>query len=223
MRKLIMILLIIGTTLPLCSTPISAATMLWFDPTQQLYDAGETLLFELRAEIDYVDAIFGFGFDLSFDNGISYITAPYESGSFLTFKEFMPNTTLFEDPSDPLFVPPLWEDGDTISGEVRFDSIDPFVYGQDILLGIFSFEAPDTAPIGLENIFLGAPDLNPNEFYDGLFRIGLGDPSLPLAFMPNNPTASAAPVPESATILLLVSGMVGMGVFGRKKFRKSKI
>ena len=32
--------------------------------------------------------------------------------------------------------------------------------------------------------------------------------------------ASVSVVPEPATILLLVSGMAGMGVFGRKKFRK---
>ena len=31
---------------------------------------------------------------------------------------------------------------------------------------------------------------------------------------------SVAPVPEPATILLLVSGMAGLGVFGRKKFKK---
>ena len=42
---------------------------------------------------------------------------------------------------------------------------------------------------------------------------------------PNHPdyparfSGTTAPVPEPATILLLVAGMVGMGVFGRKKFR----
>jgi hypothetical protein len=31
---------------------------------------------------------------------------------------------------------------------------------------------------------------------------------------------SAAPVPEPATIILLASGLFGIGVFGRKKFNK---
>ena len=32
----------------------------------------------------------------------------------------------------------------------------------------------------------------------------------------------AAPVPEPATIMLMVSGLAGLGVFGRRKFRNSK-
>ena len=33
---------------------------------------------------------------------------------------------------------------------------------------------------------------------------------------------AATPIPEPATILLLAAGVVGLGAFGRKKFRKSK-
>jgi hypothetical protein len=128
----------------------------------------------------------------------------------------MPNTTLFTDPTDPGYWPPVWEDGDTISGEVPFSS--PNVWGTDLLLGTFLFEAPSTGPIGLEAFFLGAPDISDPDFPDGLL---IGDPFIaPIALMPNNPEASAAPVPEPATILLLASGMAGLGVFGRKKFKK---
>ena len=34
---------------------------------------------------------------------------------------------------------------------------------------------------------------------------------------------TTVPIPEPATLLLLTAGMIGMGAFGRKKFRQSKI
>ena len=40
------------------------------------------------------------------------------------------------------------------------------------------------------------------------------DPNYPARF-----SGTTAPVPEPATILLLVAGMVGMGVYGRKRLR----
>ena len=210
MRKLILILTIMGLSLFLTLTP-ATATQLKFDPMKQLYDVGDTLDFDLVADIDVEDAIFGFGFDLSFDGGLSFISGPGDKGSFLTFNSFVVNSTYFQHNS--LF-PPLWEDGDTISGELLFSQ--PDVSGLDILLGTFYFDAPISEPIGLETIYLGAPDLNDPFLPDGLLR---GDLNSFVAFMPNNPIASASPVPEPGTFLLFASGLAGFVGF-RKKFRK---
>jgi hypothetical protein len=38
--------------------------------------------------------------------------------------------------------------------------------------------------------------------------------------LPDQYTGFTSPVPEPATILMLVSGMLGLGIFGRKKIRK---
>ena len=176
------------------------ATQIWLDPLDQLYDVGETLSVDLYANIDEADAIFGFGFDLSFDEGISYIGAPGDSGSYLTFISFVANNIYFYDS-----MPPLWDDGDTISGEAFVGSDD--IWGSDIILGTLFFESPSSGPIGRETIYLGAPDPDDPFSPDGLFR---GDVFSPLTFMPNNPTASLTPVniPEPYTALLL-----GIGLF----------
>ena len=206
MRKHILILTIIALAFSLIASP-SSATQLWFEPAYQLYNLGDTLIIDLYADIDEEDAIFGFGFDLSFDGGATYISGPADTGSYLTFTDFTPNSILFES------FPAFWDDGDTISGEVPWS--DPDISGTNILLGAFYFDAPNFGAIGMENIYLGAPD--PNDLWtpDGLFR---GDISSPIAFMPNNPTASAAPIPEPATLLLVSCGLVGFAGL-RKKLR----
>ena len=211
MRKVILLLgsAILSLFIPFnLAFALSIETQLWFDPVEQLYDVGDTLTYNLKADIAEADAIFGFGFDLSFDGGTTFIDGPGDSGSYLTFTSFTPNDLFF----DP-FLPPLWDDGDTIAGEVYFGQ--PDVWGTDILLGTFLFAAPSTGPIGLESIYLG-----PLAGDYGIF----GEEGLlgATALMPNNPEALAAPVPEPATILLVACGMLGLGVLGRKKMGNNK-
>ena len=174
----------------------ASATSLWFEPADQFYNIGDNLSFDLYANIDEADAIFGFGFDLSFDNGVSYILGPGDSGFYLTFNKFEPNSTYFQ--YDSLF-PPLWDDGDTIAGEIPLGNSN--VWGTSISIGTFYFDAPTSGLIGTETIYLG-----PTAGNYGIF----GEEGLlgTTALMPNNPTASAAPVPEPTTMFLVGSGLI---------------
>jgi len=207
MRKLILTLAIVALAFTLVPSRASA-TGLWFDPLEQLYDVGDTLTIDLYADIDEADAIFGFGFDLSFDGGASYISGPGDSGSYLTFTGFAHNSAHFQ---YDLIFPPLWDDGDTIAGEVPWGNDD--VWGTDILLGTFYFDAPSSGPLGVENIYL-----SPAAGDYGMF----GEEGLlgAIALMPNNPTASATPIPEPATVFLLGSAALIGFVGSRRRFRK---
>jgi hypothetical protein len=207
MRKLILSFFSIALLLALSLKPVQA-TQLYFDPLDQFYGLGDIPTLNLYADIDEADAIFGFGFDLSFDDGTTYVSGPGDSGDYLTFTGFTVNSAYFQ--YDSIF-PPLWDDGDTIAGEVPFGNSD--VWGTNILLGTFYFTAPSSGPIGTETIYLGPAARDYGIFgTEGLLGA--------TALMPNNPTASAAPVPEPSTLILVATGLIGLAGF-RKKFKKS--
>lgn len=203
-KNLLVSAIFVGVFIPAVAGATLLETSLWFEPVDQTYSLGDTIYVDLYADILEVDAVFGFGFDLSFDGGSTFVNIG-DDGSYLTFTDFQVNTAYFQ--FDELF-PPLWDDGDTIAGEVAFG--EPDVWGDDILLGTFTFLAPVTGTIGLESIYLG-PLADDYGIFGEEGLLGF------TALMPNNPEATVAPVPEPATFLLFGSGLSALAALRRKK------
>ena len=183
MRRLILVLFFLLVFI----NSKSFASYIYFSPDFLTLDNTGIFYLDLYAVIPENEKIFGYSFDLSLDNGMTYINKPGDGNEIIKFISFNPNSQFFT--YDEL-LPPLWDDGDTIAAEVPITH--PDVYGE-ILLGTFIFEA--LMP-GQASIFLGPPEGNYGPFgEEGL----LGD----IALMPNNPTFDLIVTPEPSTIWLV--------------------
>jgi len=102
-------------------------------------------------------------------------------------------------------------DDDSFGLENLAGSAFPGIIEDDVLLATLSFTG----------LLEGTQNLSVNGVFDGMFS-GLVyefdgfdiDDSIEIS------VSSTLPIPEPATILLLTTGMFGLGVFGRKKFKK---
>jgi len=171
----------------------------WGTPVTVYFDPSDSIVnigdnFSVDLKADIPEPVLGWGLDVSFDPSILAMTGDPIIGSDWQTSPFPP----------PLSNP----DGDGLAG-LAFPLP---VSGNDILLATLSFDAlalgtsPLVASFTPGDLTEGFPLVLPGSFAEVVFIDG-----------------SVSPVPEPATILLLVSGMASMGVFGRKTFRKSKI
>ena len=155
--------------------------------------------FTIDVVVDGVTDIDSFGFSdelLSFGFDVDYLASECSyNGAEVNVPAFFDDSSLFPDTD--------------VAGSAL-----PAIGGDDILLATLSF-----TPLLAGDFFIGIIsdifDLN-----EGLILLGLEDPDLLSVDITQSIGVNVSPVPEPATILLLVSGMAGLGVFGRKKFKK---
>jgi len=164
--------------------------------TKPIY-SGDT--FTLEVFIDGVTEFEGLS-GPELDGVLAFGFDPFFNTSEFDFVGAVVNPLLFEDDSNSPITP-------VVAGQVNlFENIPPF--GDNILLASLSF----TSLIeGYFNIGIVSDLSNPNAgliAWSGFYDIGASTP------------VTVSPVPEPATVILLISGMAGLGVFGRKKFRK---
>lgn len=180
---------------------LSYATSLSLESTSSNYQVGDTITFDLMADIDGDDAIMGFGFDLSLDGGVTWISAG-TSGSVLSFDSFTVNSALGFS-YDSLYD----TDSDTISG--MLDLFDPDVYGDDLVLGTFSFTVFSE---GSETITIGADSVGTVASLEGLVP-GYTATSA-VSFFPNDISETVTvssgntTVPEPTSFLLMGLGLL---------------
>lgn len=163
-----------------------------FNPSDSFIGVGDSIGVDIVISGMEIDNLAEFDFDINYDDTILQFNS-YVLGNELT---------------DPLGGQDDWSLGDLGSGVINL--------GELSWLSDFSSQ-PDSftlATVSFTGISLGTSLL---EFSAVILGNELGDPLLA-----DLESGKITPVPEPATILLLVTGMAGFGVFSRKKIRKRR-
>lgn len=166
------------------------ATALRLTPASSALTIGAVFNVGIVADIDAVDEIIGFGFDLASTGGLSFLGFTAGTG--------------FAD--DPTYLAPF-SDADGIRGAVGGDLLSGGpISGNGLLLGTLQLLATG---LGSASLSLTADDLAVN-FTEGLIPLSIATTN----FMP--PVTAAffdvrlsAPEPESAWTALVIAGIVG--------------